>query len=357
MKEIGSEYWLDSVNNNFIRKEMPLWLSRFGEVTLTSSGRGAISLLLQNIEPKTKTALLPSYICESVIDPFRRFGYDCYFYEVNRNLSIDFKTIMEFKDIGVFVHMGYFGFNTNRKIMEQIKILQERSTIVIEDVTHNLFYEYLTLDSDFYIASIRKWFGTPTGGFLATNNKKMKIQTHLKENRVLSNLRLEALKMKAEYIHNDNENIKEKVLNEFSRAEALLDSDPSAYKIDNVSSSIIENIDIENIIIKRRMNFNALLEGILRISYIEPIFTSLENDTCPFFFPVYLKKGRDYIRRILIENSIYCPIHWPMPRDIGYENKKIYEKILSIPCDQRYETSDMSRIIELLRTVNIGDLV
>ena len=108
-KEIGSEFWLDNIINvsNSNRKD---WLTQFGEITLTASGRGAITLLLQQVKPKYKTALLPSYICNSMILPFIEEGYYCYFYKINYDLSPDIESIDLSKKIGIFVHMGYMVF-------------------------------------------------------------------------------------------------------------------------------------------------------------------------------------------------------------------------------------------------------
>ena len=82
---------------------------------------------------------------------------------------------------------------------------------------------------------------------------------------------------------------------------------------------------------------------------MEVIFNDVENDVTPMFFPIYVKNNRDELRRKLIENEIYCPVHWPIPKQVnGHLNittKNIYDSILSIPCDQRYQIEDMRRII------------
>ena len=80
--EIGSEFWLNSLPN-VSRNKVPKWLNKLGNSILTSSGRGAINLLLQQVNPQYKSVLMPAYICESVILPFVENGYTCYFYKID----------------------------------------------------------------------------------------------------------------------------------------------------------------------------------------------------------------------------------------------------------------------------------
>ena len=70
------------------------------------------------------------------------------------------------------------------------------------------------------------------------------------------------------------------------------------------------------------------------------------------FFPIYVKGNRDRLRLDLINRKIYCPIHWSIPEQVkGYLDNKteyIYNSILSIPCDQRYNGDDKWRIISTI---------
>ncbi|UJF26177.1 hypothetical protein [Planococcus sp. 107-1] len=168
--EIGSEFWLESVDENSKRKT-PDFLKEYKNVILTSSGRGAITHLLQQMQPKRKSALLPAYICESVIIPFIEMGYECNYYEVDENLIPSIESIREYEDVGVFLHLGYYGFPTNSNLEDVLKSFYENSTIIIEDVTHTLFSKYKRSKfNHFYVGSIRKWFGIPSGGFLASKD-------------------------------------------------------------------------------------------------------------------------------------------------------------------------------------------
>lgn len=354
-KEIGSEFWIDSSSDSSNNK-IPKWLSMFDNITFTTSGRGAISLLLEQINPIEKKVLMPAYICDSVILPFIEFGYQCFFYDLNENLSPNIDDIFKKENnFGVFLHMGYFGFKTNSNLDTVIKQMKKNSTIIIEDITHSLFSGYKRYkENDFYIGSIRKWFGIPSGGFLAS--KKYKIKQIKSINEDFTKLRKEALYLKGEYIQWEDEELKEIFLNKFSIAENLLDNDLKPYHIDCLSAQLINKLNNEELFKRRRQNYIYLMENINKNDAIEIIFPDVNNDTCPLVLPVLINKKRNQIKEKLIREKIYCPVHWPPPNQINihiFESaRRLYDSELSIPCDQRYDISDMERIVTIINELS-----
>lgn len=345
--EIGSEFWIDKNKLILDNDEMPSWLNRFGNVVLTTSGRGAFSLFLDHVKPRVKSVLLPSYICDSVILPFEQAAYELTYYDVDKYLKpIDIDMIKN-SNVGIFLHMGYFGFSTNEILSDLISSLKSESVITIEDVTHTLFSQRNNLiESDFIIGSIRKWFGIPSGGFLASE-ETMNFEL-IDANVDFINIRRSSLNQKFEYMRSGNESIKSTYLSGFNRAEQILDEDIRPYKIDRESEVLIKNLDNRKLQSDRRRNYGFLLKYLRDVDGIEVIFNDVENDVTPMFFPIYVKNNRDELRRKLIEKKIYCPVHWPIPNEVnGHLNittKFIYDSILSIPCDQRYQIGDMRRI-------------
>lgn len=348
--EIGSEFWLNETDISYENKNHNWFHLNINHI-LTSSGRSAISVFLDNIGThiNNKVALLPSYICSSVIDPFLQKGYECLFYDISLNLEPDINSInsYDFNRIGVFLHLGYYGFNTNKIIEPIIQKLNDTKTIVVEDITHTMFSNYDSLSKSKYcVASLRKWLPLPSGGvFISTSPI---IEKKYKEHSVYSQIRQEALLIKGKYIISSDYDLKNEYLKLFRNADAILRDDNNCYLIDNVSNNILNNMDIPYLVNKRRSNFNTLLKQIEFNEIIQPVFNSLYEDTCPLFFPVYIKSGRNELRNKLIKKNIYCPIHWPIPQIINTNNyphsEIIYNHILSIPCDQRYDRMDMEFI-------------
>ena len=56
------------------------------------------------------------------------------------------------------------------------------------------------------------------------------------------------------------------------------------------------------------------------------------------------KEKRDVLRKYLIENKIYLPVHWPQEEKIN----NIFENELSLICDQRYDKSQIEEYIDLV---------
>lgn len=345
--EIGSEFWIDDDILIEDCNDLPPWLSRFGDVVLTTSGRGALSTILDQVKPKVKNVLLPSYICDSVILPFEKAGYELKYYDVDDNfMPIDMDSI-ENSNPGMFLHMGYFGFSTNEILLKTISKLKSESVIIIEDVTHTLFSEHhKSIENDFVIGSIRKWFGTPSGGFLASD-KIINYELFDADNEFI-NLRRSSLNRKFEYMKSRNKSMKSIHLLAFNRAEQVLDEDIKPYKIDHTSEMIIKNIDYKQLQSSRKRNYDFLLKHLSRVDGIEVIFKDLGSDITPMVFPIYVKSKRDELRYNLINKEIYCAVHWPIPKQVNVRlnsaTKNMYDSILSIPCDQRYQIEDMCRI-------------
>lgn len=355
--EIGSEFWLTEQSHLKANQESERTL-KFKNISFTSSGRGAISLVLQQIKPIAYTVLLPKYICSSMILPFTESGYQCIFYDLDEKLNPVLETLEVEQKVGVFLHLGYFGFNTNNNLWEYITKFNEVNTIVIEDITHSLFSDFTKYSkNDYYVASIRKWMGVATGGFAASNSKLL---PPVKEEQInFLELRSKGLSLKKMYIESQNETLKDDFLNCFNQAELLLDEQSSPYAMDETSKTFYDNLDVNNLINKRRENYQVLEEGLKNVPFVESIFGDLEGRECPFFYPILIKEVRNEVRQALIAEKIYCPIHWPIPK-VLIENQmidsenSIYNEILSIPCDQRYGKTEMKQVVRVIKKISNG---
>ena len=72
--------------------------------------------------------------------------------------------------------------------------------------------------------------------------------------------------------------------------------------------------------------------------------------TAPLYFTLYVEE-RSVLQRLLAQESIYAPVIWPVENEavlINEEVRYIYDHILAIPCDQRYDESDMLRAVEII---------
>ena len=161
---------------------------------------------------------------------------------------------------------------------------------------------------------------------------------HLKKN---------AMMLKSKYLETGNESLKPEFLSMFKEANEWLANNYSGLSIDEESEKILNCIDADKERSMRRNNAKAIYDGIKEIDYIRPMFR-IDDMDCPLFVPVIIDRDlRDKVRKKLIDNKIYCPVHWPRPN--ADCNSNLYDMELSLICDQRYNESDMQRIISVLK--------
>ena len=108
------------------------------------------------------------------------------------------------------------------------------------------------------------------------------------------------------------------------------------------------DLDVEFIKTRRRENAKVLREAF----HGWLIFPEMKDTDCPMFVPILVPNGkRDALRRYLISNEIYCPIHWSVSEYHRHDERteKIYKNELSLVCDQRYTAEDMHKVVETIK--------
>ena len=324
-KEIGSEFWdipTGKKPNNL-----------FENATWFVSGRAAFRAILEQALFEhpfvARKIAIPSFLCESMIQPIAKENFSYSFYRVdfdNNSLIFDFSGI---EDCGYILILDYFGYQAPQIIIPQGKI-------TIRDLTHSVFSQKYD-DADYYFGSLRKWAGFLTGGF--AYKKEGIISEPTLDCSKYVNLRKEAMRQKKSYIE---ENFGDKkYLSIFRDAEELLDEcDIEISPLFDIKAAKMLDFDF----LKRRRYENAkiLVEGLKQYC----LFKSVKPADCPLCVPIIIN-NRDVLRKHLIEKNIYCPIHWPKPEQVpDGVSTKLYANELSLVCDQRYGKDDMNRIVE-----------
>ena len=330
MTEIGSEFWEIPIkeNNTKIFPESTQWFL---------SGRSALQAIIQDIR-NAKTVAMPSWCCDSMIKPFLDAGIKVKFYPVH----LEDKTAQEIDtDADILFLMNYFGYSSKDTISHPC---------IIRDLTHSIFSSKNN-DAKYYFGSLRKWCGVWTGGFAWTDHK---LPMGVQKDKGYAFLRDRAMQLKKNYIDNGNiynqqkkESIKREFLKLFNEAENILD-DIGVVEATERDVCLSEKIDWEYIKKIRRTNAKILMEAFP--DWL--IFNILEDNDCPMFVPLLVPDGkRNDLRQYLIENEIYCPVHWPASQYHKLEKGmfNIYENELSLVCDQRYTENDMDRMVEIIK--------
>lgn len=328
IREIGSEFWNVPIadKENRVFPNSTQWYI---------SGRSALNALLYELRG-CQTAALPSWCCSSMIKPFLDAGLEVRFYPVYWKDRI----IQEIDlDSDVLLLMDYFGYTTLSQS------ISDYHGFVIRDVTHSIFSASY-YDADYYYGSLRKWCGVWTGGFAWTKSNHQLAAGDSDIYNYIS-LRKKAMELKGNYINRGAEKDK-KYLQIYGEAEELLGSI-------NISSAadrdimVAKKVDVDRIKTQRRANAQ-----VLRKAFPDwLVFHELKDTDCPMFVPIFVPNGkRDELRQYLINNWIYCPIHWPISEyhKLDEKTKTIYQNELSLVCDQRYTEEDMDRMVETIKT-------
>lgn len=148
-----------------------------------------------------------------------------------------------------------------------------------------------------------------------------------------------------------NPSKKKAFLTLFDEAEQMLDKDYRGYGCGQEIQEQIEHLDIAKIKKNRQENAAFLCEKLRFCKDIELLYKAVKQDTCPVFVPIIVKKHqRDPLRAFLIQQNIYCPIHWPISpmHKLNVGTEALYKNTLSLVCDQRYEIEDMTSIVNAI---------
>lgn len=335
--EIGSEFWFEQPVPQPVA-------NRDGVYTI--SGRTAIDVILQDILAKhtVHSVAMPAWCCDSMITPFMANRIDVLFYDVDlleNAVKVPNTDIADKTDI-LYV-TNYFGYGYSLDI-EIVKRFKEKGSVVIYDRTHSFIVDdgfYLEL-ADYSFASIRKWMGVICGAVVeGVKDVALKPCPYLV-------LKETAMRMKQAYMAGDDAIDKQELLKLYGEFGPHLAEDYRDYAMDDLSYAIYKATDIEAMKAQRRANAQYLHEHLKDMLFMY----NLTDKTVPLFVPIIFenKEQRDAVRKKLIEFKIYCPIHWPKPAQIpvDFEANRIYDTELSLICDQRYNITDMQRIIEII---------
>lgn len=363
MYDIGSEYWLEhNVQNseNTIFEEIS---NNDFNYRLFFLGRSAIHYVIEDIQKDAgiiETVYMPSYCCDSMLQPFRNKEvkvefYNVYFDNNGIKYDIDLSTKCD-----IFLAISYFGFGQSH-MDETIIEFKKKNIFVVEDITHRfLSGKSMLSKADYYIASLRKWFPIPSGGVAIKRDKKFQEKQILPPPPILIEKKLLAMRKKRNYINNYNQTQLDKNLlrHEFnalySYFNKTINDSFENFKIDLFSEKILKTINIEEVKFKRRRNANYIYNNLEESQYIRFLFKSPQfEDDCPLFVPIIVSPEiRNSLQNFLASRNIFCPIHWPVPLEHMSKQKKnnsLYLQEFSLICDQRYELEDMSRMIKVIK--------
>nr|HML48160.1 hypothetical protein [Clostridia bacterium] len=199
--------------------------------------------------------------------------------------------------------------------------------------------------ADYCFASLRKWGAVAGAGFACKQGGSFAAAQSVVINESYLSLRKDGYARKAQYMDH-GEGGKDVFLKLFHDAEARLDGDYIGYGADG--QSLADACQIASTGQQRLQNATLLSRALARSRLVRLVYSMPKADDRPLFVPVLVQRGlRDSLRAHLVENAVYCPVHWSRHSALSHA---LYGNELSLVCDQRYGKDDMQRQIDLIES-------
>ena len=289
------------------------------------SARAAFNALLNTGKPNR--VWMPKYICDSMLAPLYALNIDIVFYDLTEQLNIAGTVVLAKDDWLVYVN--YFGICNEQ---EQSVLNRFNPSQIILD--HSQAFFAPPLDCLATIYSPRKFFGVPDGGLLVTQTE-ISPPTQIDEKSVSMCMHL------LQRLDKDPESGYEY----FKKAELSL-NDIQPCKMSILTSKILNSIDYEVIRNKRNANFRQLHE---KFASINGLKINIDFINGPMCYPLFITDIT--ARQRLLTNRIFVASYWPEVKekvDAYSLEYQLLEKCLPLPCDQRYNSSDMLGIYDVI---------
>lgn len=345
---IGGDFALSALNGNCAPDN---WLDRHipQSGTWAVSGRAALSILLRDLAEKGVSHIqLPSFLCPSLLLPIIESGFDYSFYQVDSQLA----AAPHPPDGAAVLLIHYFGWlNPSTE-----KLRTEAATgafHLLEDFSH-LFpgsQQGLWNTNSSIFFSARKFGPTPLGGWCS-------LQAPLApEDTLVEALFWRSLAARlAKHIYlNDSSGAVEPAL-EASYLEPLafvekhLDTHLVVSQLPSLALALISGLDWPAVTESRRRNWLYIKNELN--GHMDLLQMDLPDGTVPLGF-VVKSRDRNRLRRRLAEHRIFCPVHWPLPQEVSRQEFTVAADLanhcLTVPIDQRYNETDLHRVIDILK--------
>lgn len=268
---------------------------------------------------------LPYYTCEVLLEPISKLGIDHEFYTVNEDLEPVELPVL--KESEAFLYTNYFGLK--QTCVKRLAEIYGDKLVV--DNAQAFFAEPIQGIDTFY--SARKFFGVPDGAYLYTDKMlEQELEQDISHERMAHLLKRIDLGAEAGY-------------QDFCRNDDSLCNQPMK-RMSRLTESILGGIDYELAKQSRRMNY-VFLDKALKESNL--IHWQLDDEAVPMVYPY--RTDDPSLRQKLIANKVFVATYWPNVSEWtshGMMERVLADRLIPIPCDQRYGVGEMNRICQMI---------
>lgn len=288
-----------------------------------NSGTNAFEYILRT--RNYRKVYIPYYTCEAMLVPLQKLNIEYKFYYINDQLEPTALPQLE-KNEG-FLYTNYFGLKT--QCVE--KLSKYYGKHLIADHTQAFFSPPCADVDTFY--SARKFFGLPDGAYLFTDSPLTMLLEQDCSYQRCSHL-LKRIDLGASEGYPD-----------FNANTQDLANTPLR-RMSNLTEALLGNIDYDTVRAQRIDNYRTLDKALKTSNFLQ--FATTPNDV-PLVYP-YLSDSPN-LKHKLIEERIFVATYWP--NVLQWVSADTCEYMLAqntcfLPIDQRYDASDMEKIINII---------
>jgi hypothetical protein len=297
---------------------------------------------------------IPDYYCQEVVDTWVRYGVRVARYAHDPRWPEPEWDSVHAEPGDSVLAVNFFGVSAGEGWRRWQALRPD--VFHIEDHSHDPASAWARRSTaDFAFASLRKTIPISDGAILWSPRARPVPEPPLFDPENGSRTKRRAMELKREYLAGaavDKEAFRSLQL---AGEAALLASQPAA--ISPWSRAFVAAGVRAEWRRRRSMNVSELLAAVADSSRVRPLFSGWQADQCPFnaVLEFRAQADRDACRADLIRQHVYPPVHWTQPPDAAARVRDLATRILTIPADQRYDSSDMRRIGNMLRVFGARD--
>jgi hypothetical protein len=298
-----------------------------------------------------RRVLFPDYYCQDVVDRIRLGSLDVCRY-ADDPIQAHVQVPMDRTEQGdVVVVINYFGLRSSA----DMSLDHPTGVAVVEDHTQAPFsITAARSQASYCFASLRKTLPIPDGGVVWSPRGSLLPEppAMTQEHSAAVGQRLEAMIGKSLYLRGGRVE-KAAFRQRFKESERQLQSArPSA--MSQTSGLLIDSLPVDWLTQRasnRRYLTAAISDLRLPVKVLEPADSELVPSSASLLFRD--PETRDDVRRYLVERRIYPAVHWPMDSTatpaIPDATIALSRRLLTLPCDARYASEDLDRVVTALR--------
>jgi perosamine synthetase len=318
--------------------------------------------------------LVPAFHCRAAIDPITAYGAEIRFYDVNVDLSPNFKDVekkIDEKSRGILI-IHYFGFP--QPMQKWRRLCKHHQLYLIEDCAHVLTGRtpdgtHLGEAGDISVFSWRKFLPMYDGGQLVINNTSATCNVKFDQGDVV--FRLKAVKNTVDRLVETSLigsflsavlGFPSKVIRRLNTANGDvtinsygMEFDPTSVNLQmtTLSKRILRVADISGVVKKRRDHYMVLARAVGAMAGVAPLFPVLPADICPWIFPMIVH-GINDLQATLRAKGVPVTswsevVHSTLPFDEFPNAQSLYKNLLFLPVHQSLEVEDLEKMISILR--------